>query len=100
MKTAGSSPTLTLSISRYSAWLQKGVVMFLYKRMFHALPWMDKPIAIYWFTLFATFVVAQVTTFTECHPFYLYWQVLPDPGMYNGLLNGDVVLTAMSQGSA
>jgi hypothetical protein len=55
--------------------------MFLYKRMFYALPWMDKPMKIYWFTLFATYVIAQVTTFTECDPFYLYWQVLPDPGM-------------------
>lgn len=51
---------------------------------------------IYWFILFATFVVAQVTTFTECHPFYLYWQVIPDPGMYHWLLNGESVLTATS----
>jgi hypothetical protein len=34
----------------------------------------------YWTTLFVTFVGAFIVTFTECHPFYLYWQVVPDPG--------------------
>jgi len=78
----GSKLTLAVrAVYNNYAWLQKGVVMFLYKRMFHALPWMDRPMKIYWFILFATFVVAQVTLFTECHPFYLYWQVLPGPGV-------------------
>lgn len=27
-----------------------------------------------------TYVACQVTTFTECRPFRLYWQLLPDPG--------------------
>jgi hypothetical protein len=27
-----------------------------------------------------TFFVAFVVTFVECHPFRLYWQVVPDPG--------------------
>lgn len=31
---------------------------------------------------FATYVVVQVITFTECNPFDHYWQVLPAPGMY------------------
>jgi hypothetical protein len=54
--------------------------MFLFKRMFSNLPWMDLPVKLYWVILFATYIVAQVTTFTECNPFYLYWQVFPDPG--------------------
>lgn len=29
---------------------------------------------------FATYVATQVTTFSECKPFHLYWQVVPDPG--------------------
>ncbi|KAJ4258645.1 hypothetical protein NW757_003214 [Fusarium falciforme] len=29
---------------------------------------------------FVTYVAVQVTTFSECNPFHLYWQVVPDPG--------------------
>lgn len=31
---------------------------------------------------FATYVVVQVITFTECNPFDHYWQVLPAPGRF------------------
>jgi len=34
----------------------------------------------YWVFLGITYVVAQAVTFVECHPVYLYWQVVPDPG--------------------
>jgi hypothetical protein len=34
----------------------------------------------YWAILGITFFVAFVVTFVECHPFRLYWQVVPDPG--------------------
>ena len=35
---------------------------------------------LYWATLGVTFLAALIVTFTECHPFHLYWQVTPDPG--------------------
>lgn len=34
----------------------------------------------YWAILGATFIVAFIMTFVECHPFKLYFQVVPDPG--------------------
>jgi hypothetical protein len=36
----------------------------------------------YWVILVVTYIVAQVVTFVECQPLYLYWQVVPDPGIY------------------
>lgn len=36
----------------------------------------------YWATLGVTFLVALTVTFTECYPFKLYYQVVPDPGKY------------------
>lgn len=35
---------------------------------------------IYWAILGVTFLGAIISCFTECHPFQLYWQVVPDPG--------------------
>ncbi len=74
--------------------------MMLYKRMFQALIWMDATVKIYWSILFATYIVAQVVTFTDCHPLDLYWQVVPDPGIRSGnqvqlegLLTSDVLGT-------
>ena len=34
----------------------------------------------YWAILGVTFLGSIVSCFTECHPFQLYWQVVPDPG--------------------
>lgn len=33
-----------------------------------------------WGTLALTFIASLVVCFTECSPFELYWQVVPDPG--------------------
>ena len=35
---------------------------------------------VYWVVLAVTYVVVQAVTFVECHPFHLYWQVMPNPG--------------------
>ncbi|KAF8470839.1 hypothetical protein BDZ91DRAFT_693822 [Kalaharituber pfeilii] len=37
-------------------------------------------IKIIWVIMFLTYVAVQVSTFTECRPIYLYWQVVPAPG--------------------
>jgi hypothetical protein len=34
----------------------------------------------YWAILGVTFLGSIVSCFTECQPFQLYWQVVPDPG--------------------
>jgi hypothetical protein len=71
---------------RPSIWIQKAVVLLLYRRMLHGLPWPNHIMNYYWVFLGVTYVVAQTVTFVECHPFYLYWQVVPDPGMNNTYL--------------
>lgn len=37
-------------------------------------------LSIYWAVLGVTFVGCIISCFTECQPFQLYWQVVPNPG--------------------
>ena len=37
-------------------------------------------VRLFWATLAVTFIISFIVTFVECHPFQLYWQVVPDPG--------------------
>ncbi|RDL31036.1 uncharacterized protein BP5553_09825 [Venustampulla echinocandica] len=60
-------------------WLQKSVIMCVLHRLLRGLK-SDKLTRIYWAVLAVTFVVAFVMTFVECHPFKVYFQVVPDPG--------------------
>jgi hypothetical protein len=55
--------------------------MCLYKRFLFSVQWAEMAMKFYWVILAATYVAIQVVTVTECRPIYLYWQVLPDPGM-------------------
>jgi hypothetical protein len=69
-----------LLITRFcSAWLQKCVVMCVLQRVLQGLK-SAHIVRVYWATLGVTFIVAFAVTFVECHPFRLYWQVVPDPG--------------------
>ncbi|KAL7938856.1 hypothetical protein V8C35DRAFT_276081 [Trichoderma chlorosporum] len=61
-------------------WLQKLVLLDLYRRLIHDLPYEKWLLRFYLFVFFVAFTIAQVYTFVECRPFHLYWQVLPDPG--------------------
>jgi hypothetical protein len=61
-----------------STWLQKCVVMCILQRLLEGLK-SAKVFRLYWASLAVTFIVALIVTFTECHPFRLYWQVVPDP---------------------
>jgi hypothetical protein len=63
-----------------SIWIQKSVVLLLYKRMLNGLRWPSQIMNIYWITLGVTYVVVEICTFVDCYPLYLYWQVVPDPG--------------------
>lgn len=67
----------------FSIWLQKCVVMILYKRMLAGLHWADMVMKIYWAVLGASYIVIQVVTFTDCKPVHLYWQLIPNPGKYS-----------------
>ncbi|KAL6870504.1 PTH11-type GPCR protein [Trichoderma novae-zelandiae] len=61
-------------------WLQKLVLLDLYRRLIRDMPYEKWLIRTYLLIFFATYTIVQVFTFSECKPFHLYWQVLPDPG--------------------
>jgi hypothetical protein len=64
----------------FSLWLQKLVLLDLYRRLILDLPYEKWLIRCYLFVLFVTYTIVQVFTFSECKPFHLYWQVVPAPG--------------------
>ncbi|OAA35057.1 hypothetical protein NOR_08149 [Metarhizium rileyi] len=61
-------------------WLQKLVLLDLYRRLLLDLAYEKIIIRGYLIVFLVSFVAVQVITFTECRPFRLYWQVVPDPG--------------------
>ncbi|RFU24348.1 hypothetical protein B7463_g11990, partial [Scytalidium lignicola] len=77
-------------------WLQKCVVMCLYKRVLGVLPWAERVMKVYWLILGATYIVIQVVTFTDCRPLHLYWQVVPDPGTCSEALGQLIIIGALN----
>ncbi|KAF5017873.1 hypothetical protein F66182_10168 [Fusarium sp. NRRL 66182] len=61
-------------------WLQKLVLMDVYRRLLLNLRFEHVIIRSYLAVFLGTYIACQVTTFSECDPFHLYWQVVPDPG--------------------
>ncbi|KAL7918217.1 hypothetical protein ACQKWADRAFT_304811 [Trichoderma austrokoningii] len=61
-------------------WLQKLVLLDLYRRLIQDLPYEKWLIRAYLALFFVTYATVQILTFVECKPFHLYWQVVPDPG--------------------
>ncbi|KAE8149814.1 hypothetical protein BDV25DRAFT_122282 [Aspergillus avenaceus] len=61
-------------------WLQKTIVLLICQRIFAGLLWPERVIKACWIILFASFVAVQATTFVDCQPISLYWQVQPAPG--------------------
>ncbi|KAF6830389.1 Pth11-like integral membrane protein [Colletotrichum musicola] len=61
-------------------WLQKLVLLDVYRRLLLNLRYEKITIWSFSIVFFGTYVACQVTTFSECNPFHLYWQVVPDPG--------------------
>ncbi|KAL4967393.1 uncharacterized protein BDV14DRAFT_198123 [Aspergillus stella-maris] len=80
-RTVGSKLTLAnRAIYNTYLWIQKSVVLLLCERVLTGLPEPEMIVKVYWFVLFGTIVAVQGTTFGECRPSHLYWQVVPDPG--------------------
>ncbi|OJJ04744.1 hypothetical protein ASPVEDRAFT_197528 [Aspergillus versicolor CBS 583.65] len=80
-RTVGSQMTLAnRAIYNTYLWVQKGVVLLLCGRVLTGLPEPEMVVKIYWFVLLGSLVAVQGTTFGECRPARLYWQVVPDPG--------------------
>ncbi|KAM5343472.1 hypothetical protein ACJ41O_012009 [Fusarium nematophilum] len=61
-------------------WLQKLVLLDVYRRLLLNLRYEKIIMISFLVVFFATYIAVQVTTFSECNPFHLYWQVVPDPG--------------------
>ncbi|KKY13594.1 putative pth11-type gpcr protein [Diplodia seriata] len=62
-------------------WLQKLALLEITRQLIKGLHW-EYVVLRSFFVIFAgTYIAVQVVTFTECTPFHLYWQVLPDPGI-------------------
>ena len=60
--------------------LQKLVLLDVYRRLLLNLRYEKIIMISFLVVFFVTYVAVQVTTFSECKPFHLYWQVVPDPG--------------------
>ncbi|KAJ5151501.1 uncharacterized protein N7482_010753 [Penicillium canariense] len=61
-------------------WIQKSVILLLYSCIFACLPLAVRIIKFFWVVLLVTFCAVQATTFVDCHPARLFWQVVPNPG--------------------
>lgn len=62
-------------------WIAKGILWAFYSdivdRMYNGPVVLRIAIGI----LIVTYIASILASLFECHPLYLYWQVLPDPGM-------------------
>lgn len=63
-----------------SCWLQIGLLLLFYWHIMYTIPWVVRLIKLCWIAVGVTFVAVVLTTFLECRPFDLYWQVTPNPG--------------------
>jgi hypothetical protein len=65
----------------FSLWIQKSNVLLLCERVLSGLPEPEMIVKVYWIVLLGSLAAVMGTTFGECRPAHLYWQVLPDPGV-------------------
>jgi hypothetical protein len=65
-----------------SLWLQKAVVLILLQRLLSGIKYTKGIIKVYWAILGVSYTTVQIATFTDCKPFKLWWQVVPDPGKF------------------
>ncbi|TLD31596.1 hypothetical protein PspLS_02541 [Pyricularia sp. CBS 133598] len=61
-------------------WLQKLVLLDVYRRLYQNLRFEKIIVTSMLVIFFGTYAACQITTFVECNPIQLYWQVVPDPG--------------------
>lgn len=61
-------------------WLQICLLLLFYSRITSGITWADRLTKVAWITALLTFVAIVLSTFLECHPIELYWQVEPSPG--------------------
>ncbi|CBF71117.1 uncharacterized protein ANIA_06622 [Aspergillus nidulans FGSC A4] len=80
-RTVGSKLTLAnRAVYNTYLWIQKSNVLLLCERVLSGLPEPEMIVKVYWIVLLGSLAAVMGTTFGECRPAHLYWQVLPDPG--------------------
>ncbi|KAL4905296.1 hypothetical protein BDW74DRAFT_178293 [Aspergillus multicolor] len=80
-RTVGSKMTLAnRAVYNTYLWIQKSNVLLLCERVLTGLPEPEMIVKVYWFVLLGSLAAVMGTTFGECRPAHLYWQVVPDPG--------------------
>ncbi|RDW83850.1 uncharacterized protein DSM5745_04176 [Aspergillus mulundensis] len=80
-RTIGSKMTLAnRAVYNTYLWIQKSNVLLLCERVLTGLPEPEMIVKVYWFVLLGSLTAVMGTTFGECRPAHLYWQVVPDPG--------------------
>ncbi|KAM5371311.1 hypothetical protein ACJZ2D_008009 [Fusarium nematophilum] len=81
-RTIGSKLTITSRCFFNSfLWLQKLVLLDVYRRLLLGFRYERYIMMVFSAVLSVTWVAVIVVIFCECHPFHLYWQVVPDPGI-------------------
>ena len=64
----------------HSIWLHKAVLLDIYRNMTHRLSYQKPILSTVAAFVLLSFLAVLILTFDGCRPFWLYWQVLPDPG--------------------
>ncbi|RMJ12767.1 hypothetical protein BHE90_008338 [Fusarium euwallaceae] len=63
-------------------WILKGAMCTFYYRLTKDLEGYRTRILVGFALIIVTFVVVQLNLILSCHPFYRWWQIYPDPGVY------------------
>lgn len=58
----------------------KCCLLLFYKRLTVNVERYTLVLKIIWIIMGVSYVAVQISTFSECKPFHLYWQVVPSPG--------------------
>ncbi|UPL03547.1 hypothetical protein LCI18_014481 [Fusarium solani-melongenae] len=63
-------------------WILKGAMCTFYYRLTKDLEGYRTRILVGFALIIGSFVVVQLNLILSCHPFYRWWQIYPDPGVY------------------
>lgn len=63
--------------------MQKFVMLDVYRRLYQNLRFEKIVVTSILVIFFGTYAACQISTFVECTPIELYWQLVPDPGMFS-----------------
>ena len=61
-------------------WFQIAILLHFYSKITSGIRYIAITIKVAWVSWITSLVAILLATFLECHPFYLYWQLDPNPG--------------------